>query len=290
MGPWAPAWGRRQSRLPHALTHGHTLSAAASPPRACPLLHLEPRQECGNLTLGEGHGASPGLRAPSARPPHHRPWGIGAGGWRGGPAWRGAGTGVRARSRTAPLPLCHGWHPPKLGRRKRSPAGGLCHRKPQPRAGWGREEALPPGLVPAHACASPLVAQPCTGADSHSCTYARARSAHRRPHTLPCVCPHTPPAHARPGGGCTPPHTPPPQPGQMPARAVRTHPVMGACTPSLPGRAARSPPAAVPVYGDGAAWPALPAPAGAGRGRGHRHGPATWPWPRDAGAAASPRA
>lgn len=36
--------------LPHDLTHGRTLSAAASPPRACLRLPSEAPQECGNLT------------------------------------------------------------------------------------------------------------------------------------------------------------------------------------------------------------------------------------------------
>lgn len=134
-GAPGPRVGQTSLRAaPRADTRAHTQRGGIPAPRL-PTAPFGAASGMWEPHPGEGHGASPGLRAPSARPPHHRPRGIGAaargaGGWRGGPARRGAGTGVRARSRTAPLPLCRGWHPPKPGRRKRSPAGGLCHRKP----------------------------------------------------------------------------------------------------------------------------------------------------------------
>lgn len=295
-GPRGPAWGGRRgghgaacpAGLPHALTHGRTLSVAASPPRACPLLHLEPCQECGRLTRPGGTVPARSHGHPSARPPRHClggargccQRGMGVGRVAGGPtaplAQRGARddaeTGARACSHMAPLPSTCPAPLPGLapteaaeagGRRKRIPTGGLCRRNPRPRAGWGQEEMLPPGLVPAPACATPRAPPPQTG--TRTLAHARVCS----------LCTQTPahtltPLHARPGGCCTPTHALP-RPGQMLPHVVHTHPVMGARTPSLPGRAALSPPAAVPVYGDGAACPALPAPARAGQGRGHRH-------------------
>lgn len=94
---------------------------------------------------------SAGLRAPPHPP---SPWQPPSS------AWGRHSPGVSALPSLPPL---QGWHPltPKTGKEEENPRRQDVPQESPTRAGWGREEALPPGLVlshtssPPHACAHP---------------------------------------------------------------------------------------------------------------------------------------
>lgn len=234
--------GECPAGLPHALALGRTLSAAAFPPRACPRLPSEPPQECGNLTRA-------GIAVPARGRGHlstlHRLGGP-VGGWQPpSPARDGADTAV-VWAQCRPCP-----------------SAGLAPPDPQNReGGTGSMQA---GCAPGNLDSGGMgtgggtSSWPCPF--THKCN-AFAPNGHTRVHSHTCsprhrhtssVCVHTfPRARWAPVGAAPPPTLPHP----------RSHtPAMGAGSPSLPGPP-RSPAAAVPVYGDGAACPALPAPGG----------------------------
>lgn len=121
--------GRCVPRVPQrADTRVHTQRGGIPTPRACPLLHLEPHQECGDLTRAGGTVPAPGPQAP--RPPCCcLGGGLGCSqrdgdpaGCLGTPRTMGSGTawgaGGRRHEHPCRLPstvpaLCRGRHPPK---------------------------------------------------------------------------------------------------------------------------------------------------------------------------------
>lgn len=242
--PGGGAWGGCPAGLPQrAGTRAHTQRRGIPAPR------LPPAPLGAASGMREPHPAGRGLRcqrgAAGTSPPSITlggRWGAGS-----PPAQHGMGqTQPWCGPSAVPAPL-QGWHPltPKTGKEERDPCRQDAPQETSTRAGWGREEALPPGLVPSHTSATPSPrtgTRVCTATRAHPDTGTRA----------PCV--HTlPRARWAPVGAAPPPTLPHP----------RSHtPAMGAGSPSLPGPP-RSPAAAVPVYGDGAACPALPAPGGA---------------------------
>lgn len=228
-GPWGGC--------PHALTHGRGIPA----PR-CPRLPSEPPQECGNLTRAGSAGPA---RGPGTSPPSLALGGPARGWQPPSPAMNGAHT-----AQCNPCPPAGPAPPdPQSGKEEEDPSGQDVPQETPAGAGWGREEALPPGLVPSH------TSEPLHPGGAQGCAQLT------RTHTpLQELCVHTQPGPGLGPGGCCPPPTVP---------HPRSHsPAMGSGrAPSLPSPP-RSPAAAVPVYGDGAACPALPAP---GRGLpGHR--------------------
>lgn len=274
--------GRCVPRVPQrADTRAHTQRGGIPTPRACPLLHLEPHQECGDLTRAGGMVPAPGPQAP--RPPCCCLGGAGAalkgtgtlrGVWAPHAPWapaqcgvqEGADTSTRAGSPALSLPSAGaGTHQnSETGRRKTSPEGGWCHRKPQPSGAEDRRRRFLPASA-LHALVHPLrgtsqhtalvhVLAACTDTSTHSWTCARVHARSPRPPARSACC-------------CTP------WPGRTLAHAAHTHPVMGTRTPSLPGRAALSPrpqflfmvmepPARPPLHQEGwPGWGAPPCPA-----------------------------
>lgn len=180
-GEQGGAWGGCPAGLPHALTHGRTLSAAAFPPRSCPRLPLQPPQECGNLTRA---GSAVPARGPAAGTSPPSP---ALGGQRGaGTPQPSTGWGTH-RPGVGPAPSLQGWHllTPKIGKEEQDPCRQDVPQETPTRAGWGREETLPPGLVPSHTSATPSSRR-----GTRVCTATRAHLAHRHRHTS-SVCAHT---------------------------------------------------------------------------------------------------
>lgn len=180
-GEQGGAWGGCPAGLPHALTHGRTLSAAAFPPRSCPRLPLQPPQECGNLTRA---GSAVPARGPAAGTSPPSP---ALGGQRGaGTPQPSTGWGTH-RPGVGPAPSLQGWHllTPKTGKEEQDPCRQDVPQETPTRAGWGREETLPPGLVPSHTSATPSSRR-----GTRVCTATRAHPAHRHRHTS-SVCAHT---------------------------------------------------------------------------------------------------
>lgn len=313
--PTGGAWGGVSHRTaPRADTRAHTQRGGIPAPRL-PTAPLGAVSGMWDTHPAGGHGASPEPWAPLRPASPSLPWGgsgllpEGDGGRQG--SWRPHGTSGtawgagRCRNRRMGM-LAHG---PAAQHLPCPSAGAGTHRSSRSR--WKEEEKDPHGgVVPQK---TPTQGGLGTGGDASSwprpCTRVCNPSGTTAPngHIHTCVCTRVlalhadtgahalvrvrtlTPLHARPGGCCTPTHALP-RPGQMLARTVHTHPVMGARTPSLPGRAALSPRLQfLFTVMEPPARPSLHRRGLAGAGA-TAMSPATWPRTWDAGAVASPRA
>lgn len=209
-------WDGVSHGCPSALTHGCTLSAAASPPLAP--AHCSTWSRTKNAGTSPARGARcqprgrrhPVLPAAASGGAWAAPKGTGIlrGVWAPHAPWalaqrgvqEGADTSTRAGSPAPSLPSAGaGTHQNiETGRRKTSPEGGWCHRKPQPSGAEDRRRRFLPASA-LHALVHPLHGTSQHTALVHLCTCSlHAQTPARTPGRV-LVSMHARPAAAPPG-------------------------------------------------------------------------------------------
>lgn len=215
--------GRCAPRVPQRTdTRVHTQRGGIPTPRACPLLHLEPHQECGDLTRAGGARCQPrGRRHPvlpaaASGEPGLLPKGQGSCGVSGHPTHHGLWHSVGCRRAQTRVPVQASQHRPcplpgPAPTKTSRPGGG----KQAPRAGGATGNPSPAGLRTGggassrprhctrlctlsvaprstlHLCTHTHVLAACTDTSTHSWTCARVHARSPRPplHAQPAAAP-----------------------------------------------------------------------------------------------------